>query len=78
MLPDPTAGPSEIPIQELLEALVDVDTPLSANFLYRLSDLEPGDLEQLKTLWPQVPLWRRQALMEKLEKIQKQAKEMEN
>jgi HEAT repeat protein len=59
----------DISIQQLSDALLDIDKPLPARFLYRLSDLEPADLEKLDTIWFQLPIWRRQALMEDIEEL---------
>jgi HEAT repeat protein len=59
--------PVEIPFQQILEALLDEDTPFNPRFLYRLSDLDDQELLQFTETWPQVPDWRRQALMEDLE-----------
>jgi len=59
----------EIPFQQTIDALLDVDTPLNARFIYRFSDLEPAEIEQLRKGWPRIPLWRRQALMEDIEKL---------
>jgi len=42
---------------------------LNPSLLYRLSDLDTGELALLKNAWPQLPLWRRQALMEDLEEL---------
>ena len=61
--------PTEIPFQKLLDALLDAETPLNPRFLYRLSDLEGADLKKLAAVWPQIPLWRRQALMEDVEEL---------
>jgi hypothetical protein len=36
--------PADIPFQQLLDALLDVDTPFHPRFLYRLSDLDQVDL----------------------------------
>jgi HEAT repeat protein len=63
------SSPVEISFQELLDAILDADTPLHPRFLYRLSDLEPSDLARLAQTWPQVPLWRRQAMLEDLEQL---------
>lgn len=60
---------SEIPFRQLIEALLDTESHLHPRFLYRLSDLEPEELEQLKLSWQQVPLWRRQSLMKDLEQL---------
>lgn len=61
--------PQEIPFEELIKALLDVDTPFSPRFLYRLSDLEMQELEMLKEVWEQVPDWRRKALVEDVETL---------
>ena len=61
--------PQEIPFEALVEALLDVDTPFSPRFLYRLSDLEAAELEMLKEVWEQVPDWRRKALLEDVETL---------
>jgi HEAT repeat protein len=61
--------PAEIPFKEVLSALLDADTPLHPRYLFRLSDLEPNDLNQLKTIWSQIPVWRRQALLEDIEEL---------
>jgi HEAT repeat protein len=61
--------PAEIPFQQLIEALLDADTPLHPRYLYRLSDLEDPELSILKSTWPRLPLWRRQALMEDIEDL---------
>lgn len=60
------ADNSEIPFQKLLEALLDVETHFHPRYLYRMSDLEPDELDQLARNWNRVPLWRRQALMKDL------------
>ena len=61
--------PNKIPFQQLLQALLDTDKPVNPRFYYRLSDLEPGDLAQLVKIWPDIPLWRRQAMMEDIEEL---------
>lgn len=60
---------SEIPFDNLLESLLDEETPLQPRYLYRLSDLNPKEIESLAKTWPKIPLWRRQALMEDLEEL---------
>jgi HEAT repeat protein len=61
--------PAEIPFQQLLDALLDADTLLHPRYLYRLSDLEEPELGALKAAWPELPLWRRQALLEDIENL---------
>ncbi len=62
-----TPRPADIPFGQLLEAMLDGSTPFPARYLYRLSDLEDEELEQLQKIWREIPLWRRQALMEDLQ-----------
>jgi HEAT repeat protein len=59
----------KIPFKQLLDALLDINTPLNPRFLYRLSDLEENELSMLAEIWPQVPAWRRQALLEDTETL---------
>jgi HEAT repeat protein len=61
--------PAEIPFQQLLDALLDVNTPFHPRYLYRLSDLDGAELAQFKQIWPKIPDWRKQALMEDLETL---------
>jgi HEAT repeat protein len=60
---------TEIPFQQLLDALLDEATPLQPRYLYRLSDLEPPELALLEGNWTRVPVWRRQSLLEDLEQL---------
>jgi len=59
----------KISFRQLLDALLDSETTFNPRFLYRLSDLESQELAQLAEVWPNVPLWRRQALMEDAEEL---------
>lgn len=61
--------PAEIPFQKLLDALLDIETPLNPRYLYCLSDLESPELEQLQSAWSNIPIWRRQALLEDVEEL---------
>jgi HEAT repeat protein len=61
--------PAEIPFSKVLDALQDVETPLNPRYLYRLSDLEAAELEQLQIAWPKIPAWRRVALLEDIEEL---------
>jgi HEAT repeat protein len=63
------AIPPEIPFSEVVAALLDADNPLPPKFLYRLSDLTPEDLDRLESAWPDIPAWRRKALMEDVEAL---------
>ena len=64
-----STSPTSLPLQKLLDALLDTDQPLHPRFLYRLSDLEPAEIKHLKEAWPRLPQWRRQALLEDIEEI---------
>ena len=59
----------EIPFQEVIDALEDLETPLHPRYLYRLSDLDQGEFAQFIETWQRLPLWRRQALLEDLEEM---------
>jgi HEAT repeat protein len=63
------SAPSEIPFKELLDALLDTSTPFHPRYLYRLSDIGTAELTQLEEKWFNVPLRRRQALIEDLEDL---------
>lgn len=65
-------SPANIPLQRVLDALLDSDTPLNPRYLYRLSDLEKSEIIQLEAVWPRVALWRRQALLEDIEDLSEQ------
>lgn len=59
----------EIHFQTLIDALLDIDTPIKPRFLYRLSDLDDEDLSLFLETWPQLPLWRQKALLEDLQEM---------
>lgn len=59
----------EISFKDVIAALLNSDTPLTHHYLYRLSDLAGKGLAQLKQAWPNIPVWRRQALLEDLEQM---------
>lgn len=61
--------PTEIPFEQVIEALLDTDTPLNPRFLYRLSDLEADEMAEIKAVWSRLPGWRRLALMEDIEEL---------
>jgi len=61
--------PPVIPFQEVIDALLDTNNPLPPRYLYRFSDLEASDLDDLKAIWNQIPTWRRKALLEDLEQL---------
>lgn len=60
---------SEIPFENLLESLLDEETRFNPRYLYRLSDLDPKEIESLVQTWQEIPVSRRQALMEDLEEL---------
>ncbi|GAB4469638.1 MAG: HEAT repeat domain-containing protein [Anaerolineales bacterium] len=60
---------SKITLPQLKQALLDADTPLAAAYLYRLSDLSEQDLTEIKAFWNEIPVWRKQALMEDIEEM---------
>ena len=62
-------SPNEISMAQVIDALLDENTPLHPRYLYRFSDMTPEDLAQLKNSWLRIPLWRRQALMEDVENL---------
>jgi len=66
---DATSSPRDIPFQDVLDALVDKDTPQSPRYMYCLSDLDGEDLAEMKKIWPRIPIWRRQALLEDMEQV---------
>jgi len=59
----------KITIKQLMDALLDTDTPLHPRFLYRLSNLSQADMTALQKTWPKVPAWRRQNIMEDIEDL---------
>jgi len=61
--------PRKIPIQELITRLEDLDSALELKYLYRLSDLEADDLNELELAWSRIPTLRRVTLIEDIEKI---------
>ena len=62
-------GPTQISLQQLVDALLDVDKPFNPRYLYRFTDLEVPEIAELARSWPQVPAWRRLAIMEDIEKL---------
>ena len=60
---------SEAPFQMVIEALLNEEITLNPQFFFRLSDLEGKDVENLKTAWPRIPVWRRRALLEDIESL---------
>jgi len=54
---------------DVLRALVDAETPLPSRDVYHLGDLLPEQAEQLRQVWPRIPVERRRALLEEMEVI---------
>jgi HEAT repeat protein len=61
--------PSEIPFHQLINALLDEETPFHPRYLYRLSDLDDQELGLLADSWSRISIRRRQALMEDMEEL---------
>jgi HEAT repeat protein len=59
--------PEEIPFRQMLDALLDEGKTLNPRYLYRLSDLNSAELNELEAIWAQIGDLRRRALMEDLE-----------
>ncbi len=57
------------PFGEVISALLDMEATFPPKLLYRLSDLEGSELEQMAETWPQIPSVRRQRLLEDLESL---------
>jgi HEAT repeat protein len=60
---------SEIPIQQLITALLDESKVFPARYLHRLSDLTLEDASEIKKLWHSISARRRTALLEDLEQL---------
>lgn len=63
------ATPEEITLNQILDALLDVDTPFQPKYLYSFSDMSQKDLSDLDKTWPKIQAWRRRALMEDIEEL---------
>jgi HEAT repeat protein len=53
-----------ISFQQIIEALLDEETPFPPRYLHSLSDLEVDELALLAGIWSEIPTWRKHALME--------------
>ncbi len=58
-----------IKFSEIADALKDIDHPFPARLLRCFSDLSPRDLREFTGLWQEIPLARKQSLLEDLEDI---------
>ena len=63
------AKTTKIPFQSLIDALLNPEAPLPPMYVYRLSDIEAADMAMLQEAWPNIPSWRRKALMEEIEEL---------
>jgi HEAT repeat protein len=61
--------PADIPLPDLLAALRNEDDPFPPLYLYRLSDMPPEDMEVIAEVWPELPVWRRRALLEDINEL---------
>lgn len=61
--------PDEISMGQVINALLDENTPLNPRYLYRFSDMTAEDMAQLNKSWLKISPWRRQALMEDIEEL---------
>ena len=64
---DEITNPSELDFEDVITALLDGDTTLNPQYLYRLTDLIDDELTQFEKIWPEIDEWRRLALLEDLE-----------
>ena len=58
-----------IAFKEIIDALLDADSPFPPKYLYRFSDIKRDDLEILRIHWADIPLWNRRALLEDVEEL---------
>jgi HEAT repeat protein len=65
----PANDVEEIPFQRVLDALLDAGESFDPRYLYRLSDLEQTDLAEFQSNWPHVPVQRRLAVLQDIEKF---------
>ena len=61
--------PKKIPFKQVILALLDQETIFPPAYLQRFSDLEEGELVNLRATWPQIEPSRRRALLEDLEEL---------
>ncbi len=60
---------NDAPFQIVIDALLDAEMTLDPQFLFRLSDLEGEEADNLKAAWPSIPVWRRRSLLEDIEEL---------
>src|SRR5579859_5651050 len=64
-----TAKPAKLTLDEALRRIADMDTPLPAEAIYRLSDLNADDVKQLQGAWGGLPVERRRQLVQRLTEV---------
>lgn len=60
----------DIPLEDLVNALLDQNKPLPAKLLFRFSDISPSDLEKIKNVWADIDVKRRESLLEDLDALE--------
>lgn len=63
---------SELSIDQLVQALQDVNTQLNQGFLSRLSDIDRRETVIIKQTWPTLPGWWRTKIFQEIEKLSSQ------
>jgi len=58
-----------ITFDQVIEALLDESKPFHPRNLYRFSDIEGTDLQELEQAWPNVSVRRRRAILEDIEEL---------
>jgi len=59
----------DVSFEAVVAALLDPDTTFNPRYLYSLSDLVGNELSLFKKTWPNIPDWRREALLEDMEQL---------
>lgn len=65
----PKPRPSQASFDDVLDALLDRETPFPPTYLHRFSDLPTAELNEFKKVFPRVEVTRRRALLEDLEQL---------
>lgn len=65
----PPKKPGKTPFEDALENLQSEDELLKPLVVYHLSDLEGEKVRQFRQVWDQIPVERRRALLEKMERL---------
>lgn len=60
---------SDITFQQIIDELLDFDTPFPAQHLYTFSDINRSDLDQLTAVWSELPDWSKRGLIEDLAEL---------